>query len=173
GRHGAKAHAVLLEPSPIGGVDLVAVAVAFGNLGGAVDAGGLAAALEHRRIGAEPHGAAEIAVTAAPVQLVAFHPFGHQPDHRLGGGAELGRIGLADAAQIARRLDHRHLHAEADAEIRHVPLARELCRPDLAFGAALAKAAGHQNAVHMLDEGGGVPAVEHFAFYPNAIDLNR
>ena len=31
-------------------------------------------------------------------------------------------------AQIARRLDHRHLHAEANAEIRHLALARELRR---------------------------------------------
>src|SRR6202023_1105347 len=106
--------------------DLVAVAVALGNLGGAVDAPGLAAAQEDRRIGAEPHGAAEVAVAAAPVQLVALHPFGHQADHRLGSEADLGRIGFPDAAQIARRLHHRHLHAEADAEIRHVPLAREL-----------------------------------------------
>src|SRR6202035_5558892 len=170
--HGAEAYAVLLEPAPIGGVDLVAVAVAFGNVDAAIDAGGLPAALEHRRIGAEPHGAAEIAVAAAPVQLVAFHPFGHQPDHGLGGGAELRRIGLADAAQIARRLHHRHLHAEADAEIGHVPLARELRRLDLAFGAALAEAARHQDAVHMLEERGGILALEHLALDPVEIDLD-
>ena len=57
-----------------------------------------------------------------------------------------------DAGQVARRLDHRHLHAEADAEIRHVALAGELRRLDLALGAALAEAAGHQDAVDVLQE---------------------
>ena len=33
-----------------------------------------------------------------------------------------------EAGQVARRLDHRHLHAEADAEERHLALARELHR---------------------------------------------
>src|SRR5258708_4659955 len=33
---------------------------------------------------------------------------------------ELGRVCVLDAGQIARGFDHRHLHAEADAEIRHV-----------------------------------------------------
>ena len=49
-------------------------------------------------------------------------------------------------------LDHRHLHAEADAEIGHLALARELRREDLAFRAALAEAARHQNAVHVLQD---------------------
>src|SRR5262245_64969890 len=116
------------------------MAVAPGNLGRVmVEPRYPAAALEHGRIGAEPHGAAEIAVDAALLQLVALHPFGHQPDHRLGRGAELGRVGLLDAAEIARRLDHGHLHAEANPEIGHLPLARELRGEDLAFGAALAE----------------------------------
>jgi hypothetical protein len=51
------------------------------------------------------------------------------------------------------RLDHRHLHAEADAEERHVALARELDRVDLALGAALAEAARHQDAVHVARDG--------------------
>ena len=55
-------------------------------------------------------------------------------------------------ASVARRLDHRHLHAEADAEIGHLALAGEPRRPDLALRAALAEAAGHQDAVHALQE---------------------
>src|SRR6266403_328004 len=88
----------------------------------------------------------------ALLQFIAAQPFRHQPDQRFGGRAELGGIGLLDADEIARRFDDSHLHAEADAEIRHVALAGELRRADLALGAALAEAAGHQDAVDMLEE---------------------
>ena len=127
---------------------------------------------EHRRIGAEPHGAAEIAVGGALLQRVALQPFGHQADHRLGRRRELGRVGLGDAAQIARRLDHRHLHAEADAEIRHVALARELRRADFSLGAALAEAARHQDAVDVLEERRRVLLLEHLGLDPVEIDLD-
>ena len=127
---------------------------------------------ERRRIGAEPHGAAEVAVGRALLQRVALEPFGHQADHRLRRRREFGRVGLGDAAEIARRLDHRHLHAEADAEIRHVALARELRRADFSFGAALAEAAGHQDAVDVLEERRRVLLLEHFGFDPVEIDLH-
>src|SRR5205823_6866716 len=111
-----------------------------------VDGGNLAAALEHGRVGAEPHGAAEVAVDAAPLQLVALHPFDHQPDDRVTGRPKFGRVCALDAAQITRRLDHGHLHAEADAEIWHLPLAREPGGADCTLGAALAGAAVDANA---------------------------
>ena len=88
------------------------------------------------------------------------------------GRAELGRIGLLDAAQIARRLDHRHLHAEADAEIRHVALARELRRADFAFRAALAEAAGHQDAVDVFEERRRILVLENFGLDPVEVDLH-
>ena len=65
----------------------------------------------------------------------------HQADHRLRCGAELRRVGVLDAGKIALRLDHRHLHAETDAEIRHVAFAGELCRADFPVRAALAETA--------------------------------
>ena len=42
-------------------------------------------------------------------------------------------------------------------------LARELRRADLAFGAALAEAAGHQDAVDVLEERRRVLVLEHLA----------
>ncbi len=42
---------------------------------------------------------------------------------------ELGRVGALEAADVARVLDHRALHAEADAEVRHAVLARVADRP--------------------------------------------
>src|SRR5262249_16501702 len=61
-RHAAEMHAALLEPPLVGSVDLVAVAVALGNVPAAVNAGDPASWREMRRIGAKPHCAAEIAV---------------------------------------------------------------------------------------------------------------
>ena len=69
-------------------------------------------------------------------------------------------LALVDAGERARRLDHRHLHAEADAEIGHLALARETRREDLALRAALAEAAGHENAVHMLEMRRRIAALE-------------
>src|SRR4029078_13153398 len=116
----------------------------------AVELGDLAALGEHGVVGAEPHGAAEIAVRLAFLKLLAAHPFGHQPAHGLRCRAELGRARLIEAGEIAGDFDHRHLHAEADPEIGHAPLACESRRADLAFRAALAEAAWDENAVHVL-----------------------
>src|SRR5262245_66593011 len=61
-RHAGKPHAVLLEATAITGINLVAVTVALGNLGGTiVDLAHTAAALELRRLGAEPHVNADLA----------------------------------------------------------------------------------------------------------------
>src|SRR5436305_14935353 len=65
GRHAAEAHAVLLQPPLVSGVDLVAMAVTLRNFRRVVYLRHLAAAIEHRRIGAEPHRPAEIAVRLA------------------------------------------------------------------------------------------------------------
>src|SRR5580700_1755553 len=131
--------------------------MALRNLGGAaIDLRYPAVALEHGRIGAKPHGSAEIAVSRPLLELVAAQPFRHQADHRLWRPPELRRIRLGDADQIARCLDHRHLHPKADAEIRHVALAGELRRADFAFGAALAEAAWHQDAVDVFKKRRGI-----------------
>src|SRR3546814_5214754 len=93
-------------------------------------------------IGAETHGAAEVAAGVAGLAQVAAHPLGEQADHRFGARSELGRAGALDAGEVPRDLDARHLHAEADAEIRNAALAGEGDRGDLALRAALAEAAG-------------------------------
>lgn len=77
-------------------------------------------------------------------------PFGHQTHDRLGRRPELRRGGLGKTGQVPRRLDHRHLHAETDAEIGDVALTGEPRRLDLAFRPTLAEAAGHQNGVGAL-----------------------
>ena len=60
---------------------------------------------------------------------------------------ELGRVGAGQVADVAGELDHRALHAQADAEERNALRAGVANRGDFAFDAALAEAAGHQDAV--------------------------
>src|SRR5262245_26902034 len=169
-RHAGKPHPVLLEATAIPGIDLVAMTVALGNLGGAiVDLARTAAALQQRWIGPEPHRTAKLAVDAAPLELVALHPLGHQADHRFRRGAELGRVCLFDAAEIARRLDHGHLHPEANPEIRDLARARELRGLDLPFGTALSKSAVDENSVHVLREWRRILALQHLGPDPGEI----
>src|SRR5499427_3665363 len=172
GRHARKTHAPLLEAAFVCRVDFVAVAVALGDFSRAINLRHSAYAGQDRIISAKPHGAAEVAARAALLQLIAFEPFGHQSDHRLGRLAELRGIGVFDAAQIARGFHNRHLHAKADPEIRHVPFARELCCLDLSLGAALTESARNENAVDVLEERRRVFVLEHFGLDPVEIDLH-
>ena len=73
-------------------------------------------------------------------------------------------------ARFRADFDDGHLHAEADAEIGHLVLARETHRGDLALGAALAEAAGHQDAVDVLQVVNGVLALEDFGIDPVELD---
>src|SRR5579862_5297052 len=166
GRHAGKAQARLFEPRLVIDVDLVAMAMALADRGRAVNLGNAASRRQHRLIGAEPHRAAQIAFGIAPLYLIAARPFGHEADDRIGAGAELGRARAVHASQMPRRLDHRHLHAEANAEIRHAALARKARRLDLPFGAALAEPARHENAVHGLEPLHRVVLFEYLAVEP-------
>ena len=114
-----------------------------------------------------------IAFARADLQFIAAHPFRHQADDaaRVVGPNSV-ELASSDAGQRPRRLDDRHLHAEADAEIRHFALARETRRQNLAFGAALAEAAWHQNAVDMFEIGGRIVALENFGLDPIEIDAD-
>ena len=120
---------------------------------------------------AEPHRAAEIGLLAALLdRAVAVLPFGHQRDHRMRRvGVELGAVGVGEAATCARVLDHRELHAQADAEIRDLVLARVADRLDLAFDAALAEPARHEHRVHALQ---AIDAVALDRFGVDVVDVD-
>src|SRR5215467_13511323 len=165
-RHAAKAHAHVFQAPAVARIDLVAVAMTLGNLRVAIDPCDAAALGEHRRVGSEPHGAAEVAALAALFELVAAHPLGHQPNHRFLDRTELGRSGAGDADEVARGFDDGHLHAKADPEVGQAARAREAGGQDLALRAPFAKAAGHQDAVHVLKIWRGVLALEDLALDP-------
>src|SRR5687767_9823452 len=171
-RHAGEQQPLLLQLFLVVDVHFITMAVPLGDRGLAIDVGDRAARLQDRLVGAEAHGAAEIAAGGAFLELVAAHPFGHQADHRLRAGTELRRAGVLHADQIAGRLDHRHLHPETDAEVRDLALAREAGGVDLAFRAALAEAAGHQDAVYAFEMLDRVLALEDFGIDPVEIDLH-
>src|ERR1700686_696452 len=76
--HAAEPDPGLPEPTLLRSVHFIAMAVALGDFSSPVDLRHLAARLQHGRIGAEPHGAAEVAAGTALLQLVTLHPLGHQ-----------------------------------------------------------------------------------------------
>src|SRR5262249_61303992 len=105
-------------------------------------------------------------------KFVALHPLVHQTNHWFGVLPAFGRVCFLDAAEVARRFDDGHLHSEANPEIWHLALARELYRPDFSLGAALAEAARDQNAVHVLEKRRRILALEHLGFDPIEFDAD-
>ena len=128
-----------LEPPAQVVVDLVAMAVALVDDRLAVELAHPRRLVELDRVGAEPHRAAHVG------DLLLL---GQQVDHRERRlEVELGRVGAGHAGHVAGELAHRHLHAEADAEVRDLALARDLRGADLALDPATAEAPGDQDPV--------------------------
>ena len=134
-------------------VELVAVTVAFGDrevllallaVGGRVEPRRERALPDDARVRAEAHRAALL--RDALLRL-------HEVDdgmRRL--RIELRRVRIRPADDIARVLDRRTLHPQADAEERDLVFTRILDREALARHAAAAEAARHEDAVHALEE---------------------
>src|SRR5215207_2420249 len=122
-----------LEPAAQEVVDLVAMAVALVDDRLAVDLARLRVGVQLHRVGPEPHRAAQV------------------DDRVLGVRVELAGVRAIHADHVAGEVGDRHLHAEADAQVRDALLARDARGGDLALDAALAEAAWDQDAVGLLD----------------------
>src|ERR1035437_7396623 len=120
-------------------IELVAVAMALVDFARAVGVVCHTALAQAASPASQPHGAAQL------VDTLEFAEF--EDDAMRRARIELGGIGGLQSAHIAREFDHQGLHAEADPEVRHLAFARELDGVEHAVDAALAEAAGHQNAV--------------------------
>ena len=128
-------------------VELVPVAVALGDVQRAV-------ALRHFRAGHDVARICAEAQRAALVDLIAL--VGHEVDDLVRATlVELAGVGVGEAADGACKLDDRDLHTQADAEIGDIVRAGIVRGRDLALNAAVAEAAGHENAV---------AAAEHFLY---------
>src|SRR5262245_27111130 len=91
---------------------------------------------------AESHGAAHFVDTDKVAQF--------KDDRKRSLLVELGRVRIAQAAGVPRKLDAGRLHAETDAKVRRLGFARVLDRAKHPGDAAFAKAAGNENRVKIL-----------------------
>ena len=137
---GAGAHEPgVLELGAVLVVDLVTVPVPLVDEVFAVGLLDDRARQELGRVDAQPHRAALVDDIALLV---------HEVDHRMrSAGVELARVGAREPAHVTCELDHRALHAEAQAEERYPLLPGEAGGGDLALDAADAEASGDHDAV--------------------------
>src|SRR3989442_1891455 len=143
------AQALVLQSLHVLVVDLVAVAVAFVDHVRAVDLARQAHGLERCALSAQAHRPAEIGLFVAALDAaVAVLPLGHERDHRGRRVAVAFRaVRAREADDVSREFDHRELHAQANAEIWDLVLARVLDRLHHAFNAPLAEAPRHKYRV--------------------------
>src|SRR5690606_8984301 len=118
--------AEVLELLAVVVVELVAVPVALADHVLAVQLARERAGPESALLSAEAHRAALRGCFVALLDLAARGgPFGDQADDRvLAVAVVLAGIGARKARVVAREIDHRRMHAVADAEVRHARLAR-------------------------------------------------
>ncbi len=142
---------VVLEDLAVPVVQLVAVPVSLVDDLFAVDLAGDAAGQELGRVRAEPHRAAHVDDRLLLV---------HQVDDRMGRGrVELGAVRVLEQAHVAGELDHRAVQTETQPEERDPVLACVAGRLDLARDAAHAEAAGHDDAVEVVQPAVGEEAL--------------
>ena len=147
-------------------VELVAVAVALGDFGGAVGGGGEGIGFHDAGPGSEAHGAAHLFDAGELAEFI---------DDAMGGaGVELAGVGVFQAADVAGVLNAGGLHTEADTEVGGVGLAGIADGVEHALNAALAEAAGDQDAVEAFElvdvvvggVAGVIAGLEAFGFNP-------
>src|SRR5262245_42940783 len=118
--------------------------VAFIDLLPTVEFQGQGVFLEHTGVGSQSHGS-PLGVDA-PLRR-------HQVDNRVRAvRIELAGIGPVQATHVTSKLDHGHLHSEADAEERNMILPRVADRLNLSFATAIAESTWHQNSVRLTQK---------------------
>src|SRR5262249_34283672 len=143
GRFASDLQAGGAQPIFILAIEFVAMTMALVDLALTISAVREAAFRQLASPVTEPHRAAQILDAFQLAQL---------EDHAMRrAGVELGGIGFIEPADIARVFDHQRLHAEADAEVRHLALPRVADRIEHAIDAALAEPARHQDAVERFE----------------------
>src|SRR5437773_3226047 len=166
------AQALVLQPLHVLVVDFVAMAVAFVDHVRAVDLACEAPGLGHGALSTQPHRPAEIGLFVAALDAaVAVLPLGHEGDHRVRRVAvEFRAVRAREADDVARKLDHRELHAQAYAEIRDLVLARVLDRLHHAFDAPLAEAPGDEYRVHAFQERADAVLLDRLRIHVTDVD---
>ncbi len=127
-------------------IDFIAVAVALGDLAFAVDGADVRVVGEFAEIGTQAHGAAFVFDVLLCIE--------EMDDGMRRVGDEFRGVGVLPAADVAGVFDEGHLHAEADAEEGNLMGACVLDGADFPFGAADAKTARNEDAVHLTERVG-------------------
>src|SRR3954453_18231673 len=126
------------ECGPIVIVDLVAMTVTLMHDGLPIGLVGARAFADFDRLRTESH---------RPAEVLDLLLLGKQIDHgmrRL--RIHLGRVGPFETEHVPRELGDGHVHAETNAEVRDLTLARDTAGEDLPLPAAGAEAAGDDQA---------------------------
>src|SRR5690554_196135 len=139
-------------------VDFVTVAMTLTNGLLTVTGGNGRADCEHTVLCTQAHGATQVRRFSARFGgTTGVEPLGDQANDRLRGMlTEFSTVGVFQSGHVAGVFDNRHLHAQADAQVRNLVLAGILNRADLAFHATLTKATRYQNGVGRFQHGGAV-----------------
>src|SRR5436190_87245 len=144
-------------------VELVAMPVALLDDVGAVERVRARSGLQLARVRSQPHRPAQVVDAEQVAQLV--DDVGRRVRRALGG------VGVGQAADVPRVFDGGPLEAVADPEIGDAALARNLRRAHHAARAAVAEAAGHQDAVGAVEELLAAGLLERFGLDPADVDL--
>ena len=162
-RGAADDHACFCECLSVIVIELIAVAVAFINMGNAIAARHLRALRDLARVAAEAQCAAHIDGAG----LVR-----HEIDNLIEAVlVEFAGVCICDAAHVAGILDDGNLHTEANAEVRDVALSCVLCGINHTLDTAVAEAARHKDAITALEHFGSVFLRDELGIDPIDLDL--
>ena len=162
-RGAADDHACFCECLSVIVIELIAVAVAFIDMGNAIAARHLRALRDLARVAAEAQCAAHIDGAG----LVR-----HEIDNLIEAVlVEFAGVCIRDAAHVAGILDDGNLHAEANAEVRDVALSCVLCGIDHTLDTAVAEAAWHKDTIAALEHFGSVFLRDELGINPIDLDL--
>ncbi len=127
-------------------IELPTVAVSLIGQLGVVEAASAGFRQQSAGVSAEPHGAALLGHGALIIE--------QGDDGVLGVFVSFGGVGVVELETVAGEGDDHVLHAAAESEVGDALFERESGDADLAFNAALAEAARHDDAID-IGEGGG------------------
>ena len=154
GREPGERQSAVAVPIEIAVVELVPVPMPFADHIAAVECARPRPRRQMHILGTETHRAALARGLVAGLRTAGgILPLGDERDRRMRREAvELGAVRALEPEHVPAVLDDRELHAEADAEVWDGVLASVTDRGDLAFDAALAETARHQDRIHAREQ---------------------
>lgn len=149
---------IVLECVTIGVVELIAVSVSFGYLGGTVRLLGKTSFFDGTRIGSETH--------RPPLGTDRFLIF-HEVNHLMFGCVvEFFGIGTGKATDIASELDRHNLRSETESEIRDLVRTGILRGEDFPLGSSGTESSRDEDGIDIFQDGFGSFFLDFLGIYP-------